>query len=150
VEPSGNAAMLLAIQRAAAITGKAKYYDTVELALARYSGQLTQAGLEMAAWQDLALLQLAPYYTVVVAGDAGAAQEELLAAARRGVYPNVAVVQVPAAGASDGLARLAPAVAGKLEGESGALAYVCEFGTCQVPTGDPVELLQQIRSGWRE
>jgi len=150
VEPSGNAAMLLAIQRAAAITGKAEYYDAVELALARYGGQLSKAGLEMAAWQDLALLQLAPYYTAVIAGDSGAAQGELLTAARRGVYPHVAVVQVPASGASDGLARLAPAVAGKPAGESGALAYVCEFGACQAPTDDPAELLRQIQAGWKE
>jgi uncharacterized protein YyaL (SSP411 family) len=150
VEPSGNAAMLLAIQRAAAITGKAGYYDAVELALARYSGQLTQAGLEMAAWQDLALLQLAPYYTVVVAGDASAAQDDLLAAARRGAYPHVAVVQVPAAGAGGELARIAPAVAEKPVGSSGALAYVCEFGACQAPTDDPAELLRQIQAGWKE
>lgn len=150
VEPSGNAALLLAIQRAAAITGKAKYYDAVEQALGRYSGQLTQAGLEMAAWQDLALLQLAPNYTVVVAGDASAAQDELLAAARRGAYPHVAVIQVPASGASDGLAHLAPAVAEEPAGGSDALAYVCEFGACQTPTDDPVELLQQIQTGWKE
>lgn len=150
VEPSGNAAMLLAIQRAAVITGKAEYYDAVEQALMRYSGQLTQVGLEMAAWQDLALLQLAPYYTVVVAGDASAAQEELLAAARCGAYPHVAVVQVPATGASGDLARLAPAVVGKPASSSGALTYVCEFGTCLAPTDDPAQLLIRLQAGWRK
>jgi len=29
------------------------------------------------------------------------------------------------------------------------VAYVCDFGVCQAPTSDPVQLREQLLAGWQ-
>ena len=150
VEPSGSAAMLLALQRAAAITGREDYRAKVTDALSTYADTLATDGLELAAWQDVALLELSPLYTVVIAGDGkSAATRELLTAAREQAAPYALVVHLPVAGASQELAALAPALADKRAADDGTpRAYVCRYGSCQAPTADPAEMLAQLGAGW--
>ena len=56
--------------------------------------------------------------------------------------------RVPAEGPDAELLALAPALMGKAAIDGRATAYVCEFGTCQAPTGDPARMREQVLGGW--
>jgi hypothetical protein len=150
VEPSGNAALLAALLRAGALTGNSDYGSMAKTMLKAYATEIDLAGLEMGAWQDVALLELNPCYTVMIAGDAGDSQtQELLKAASRTAAPYALIVQLPAGGASADLLELMPAAQDKVAVGGVPTAYVCRQGSCQAPTSDPVELSRQLRNGWR-
>jgi uncharacterized protein YyaL (SSP411 family) len=55
---------------------------------------------------------------------------------------------VPAKGADKQRLKLAPALEGKVAVGGKATAYVCEFGTCQAPTGDAKVMMDQVLAGW--
>ena len=57
---------------------------------------------------------------------------------------------IPAAGADKNLLAIAPALAGKKALNEVPTAYVCEFGICQAPTSDPLQVREQILVGWRK
>jgi len=150
VEPSGNAALLAAMLRAGALTGNSDYSRETEAVLKAYVAELDRAGLEMAAWQDVALLSLNPYYTVMITGDAEDSRtQELLKAASRHAAPYALLVQLPAGGASADLLELMPAAIDKVAVGGLPTAYVCRQGSCQAPTSDPAELKRQMLSGWQ-
>jgi len=157
VTPSGNSAMLQALVRAAALTGKQEYRDEIEKCLTTYAGLIEKASLEMAWWLDAAQKWNGPFYEVVVAGgtavadgSTGAGAESSLAGTVLGTLPaNAVVVQVPAEGPAADLAALVPPAAGKGASDGKAMAYVCEHGTCQAPTADAEQLLEQLAVGWQ-
>jgi len=149
VEPSGNAALLLAMQRAYALTHNLEYQRAVKQALEHYAGAMRRAGLEMAAWYDLALMELNPYYTVVIAADAAGEQHDvLLQTTRRLAMPYAAIVAKPVAD-SNGLAELIPAADQRTALDGDPTAYVCQTGSCREPTADPAELAYQLTGDWR-
>ena len=59
-------------------------------------------------------------------------------------------MQLPAGGPDSRLAALLPPAEGKVASQGKAVAYVCEYGTCQAPTSDPVELKKQVLVGWEK
>jgi len=149
VIPSGNAAMLNAMLKIAAITGESSYRQTAKTSLENWTGLLDRAGLEMAWWFDAAVKLVGPYYDVVIAGDPAAAETAALRAALFTRLPAGAVVSlVPAGGAGLSLVALAPALEGKSAFGGTPTAFVCEFGTCQAPTGDPAVMKKQMMVGW--
>jgi uncharacterized protein YyaL (SSP411 family) len=150
VMPSGNAALLHGMIRAAALTGRSEYRQEVARALAAFAPVLAQAGLEMAGWLDAAQKFNGPFYEVIVAGDPGGDGTGELIRAFLSMMPCHAVLAaVPAGGAGQELAALMPPVAGKKAADGRAVAYVCEYGACQQPTSDPRQLRQQILQGWQ-
>ena len=56
--------------------------------------------------------------------------------------------RVPAGGPTGEMQKLAPALADKKAIGGKATAYVCEFGTCQAPTGDAAVMMGQVLRGW--
>ena len=150
VEPSGNSVMLHALLMAAAVTGDTEYYSRVETALGSYSGTIERAGLEMAGWLDAGLLFNGPYYEVIIAGDPDSEAYQGLASAIQSMSaPNTVLISVPAAGAGQDRLEQYPVLQGKQAAQDGSpLAYVCQRGSCKAPTGDPREMLQQVREGW--
>ena len=149
VRPSGHAAMLEALQRAASLTGDEALRVRVGSALAASAGLARRAGLGMAGTLDAALMAAGPSYQVVVAGRASDRRTHALEAAARAICaPWATVVTVPQTGPDAELMDLLPPTAGKRGRDGGPLAYVCEGRTCKAPTGDPAALRAQVLEGW--
>ena len=144
VEPSGAAAMILLLERLAALTGRDDLRDAGRRALRRYAGTLRRNGLDMAGWLDAALLEGGPFYELVIAG----AERSLPEAWSRLLPSWVVGARVPANGPADVLARLMPPASGKHDRNGVPLAYVCVRGSCKAPTSDPVALRGQLLEGW--
>ncbi|MBK6898860.1 MAG: thioredoxin domain-containing protein [bacterium] len=150
VEPSGAAALLHGLWRAALLAGDQAGQELVASHLRRRGALLERAGLEMAWWADAALLAAAPGYAAVIAGEPGAADTRALQAAFWNVAPPWAVLAtVPAAGADEATRALVPVAAGLTAGGGRALAHVCRPGACGAPTSDPDEFARQLLEGWQ-
>jgi uncharacterized protein YyaL (SSP411 family) len=150
VEPSGVSQMLKAMLKAAAITGETSYFEMVDKDLSAHNKLLSEAGLEMANWLDVALLSNGPFYEVVIAGaPEDPLTGELLAIARNGGRSYVLPMQVGAAGASEAVLAVQPVLMGKAQSQDLATAYVCRKGSCNAPTSDPQELAKQLMDGWK-
>ncbi len=147
VTPSGNAALLQALVRAAILTGKAEYRQDAESCLAAFGGLISKVLLEMSWWLDAAVKLNGPLYEVVIAADPGT---ELAGAVLRTLPSNAVVIQVPADGPDPAVADLVPSVAGKQAASGEATAFVCEAGVCREPTSDPLEVLAKIGTTWAE
>ena len=151
VVPSGIAIMLQDLVRLSALTGNQEYRQEAQATLDQYAALMSHTNLEQAGWFDAATRLAGPYYDVVIAGDVGdAATEELTRAMLATVPLSGVLARVPAGGADGELLELAPATAKKGALEGRPTAYVCEFGACKEPTGDPARLLEQLRSGWEK
>ena len=151
VIPSGNAAMLNVLLRLSAVTGETAYRERAEASLESWTGLLERAGLEMAWWFDAAVKLVGPYYDVVIAGDPASPETTALVEAYSRRLPASAVLSlVPANGPGEELQGLAPALEGKSAIGGSPTAFVCRFGTCQDPTGDPAVMTALLTTGWRQ
>jgi hypothetical protein len=145
VEPSGAAMMTRALVRCSALTGETKYRDRAQKDVEAQAAILERAGLELAWWLNTALLLTNPLYDVVVAGDAkDEATQQLVLAVLSTLPSNAVLSRVPSDGPDDELLTLSPALEGKTAAGGKPTAYVCEFGTCQAPTGDPEQVRKQL------
>ena len=151
VIPSGMAVMFTAMIKLSALTGEPGYLTEVQDDLARWSGLLERAGLEMAWWFDAAARLIGPYHDVVIAGDPADPATGVLTRTVLERLPASAVMSlIPADGADKDLLAIAPALEGKTALNGAPTAYVCEFGVCQAPTSDPALMGKQILQGWRK
>lgn len=150
VEPSGSAALLHALWRAAAMTGREDYHAAVQRHLQACAGLVRDGGLELAAWCELAQYVLGPYYCVVLAGDTATAGRQALLNAYGALLPGHSVlVQVPAAGTDAAMAALIPPAEGKTALDERAAAYVCEHGTCFPPVTTASDLRALLLETWK-
>jgi len=144
VEPSGNASMLVTLERLAALTGRDDFTELVERAVRSYAAIIRERGIDMAGWADAALLARGPYYEVVIAGTAAN-----LAGAWNGLLPAWAVgVQVGSAGPTLEQARLMPSLVEKHDRNGVPLAFVCVHGACKKPTTEVAQLRRELLVGW--
>ena len=139
--------MVHLLLKLAALTGDERPREEAGRVLARHAELLGKLGVEMAWWLDAVLLWNGPGGQVVIAGD-GPDARALAGVADRLMAPWVLSVRLPAGGAGPGLARLAPALAGKTAGEGAAVAWLCRQGSCELPTSDGEALKKQILQGW--
>ncbi len=149
VEPSGSAALLHALWRSAALTGREEYRAAVQRHLQACSGLIRQGGLELAAWCELAEYASGPYYTTVLAGEAQGATQQALLREYGALLPGHSVLaQIPAAGAQPDDLALIPEAQGKTAPDESAQAYICEHGTCYPPCATADALRAQLLRGW--
>ncbi|MDO9695707.1 MAG: thioredoxin domain-containing protein [Candidatus Latescibacteria bacterium] len=150
VEPSGAAALLHGLWRAALLSGDEARRALVVEQLRGRGAMLERAGLEMAWWADTALLAASPAYAAVIAGEPGARDTRALRAAFWNLAPPWAVLAtVPAAGTGETLRALVPVAAGLTARNDRAVAHVCLPGACGAPTSDPDEFVRQLLQGWQ-
>jgi uncharacterized protein len=145
-EPSGASVALLNALRLGTITGDDRWRQIAERALRAYAPTL---GEHPAALHDM-LLALdyfihAPSEVVLVwpQGQSAAAFVDPL---RRMFLPNRAFLGAAEGAELNALAQLAPIVAGKTALAGLPTAYVCESGTCRLPTTDPGAMSGQLSS----
>ena len=147
VRPSGNAVMLHAMLRIAALSGDPALRDDVAETLEELDGWVAEAGLD-AAWSlDVMELLRGPFAEVVVAGE-GADAEALAAVVDHALAPFTVLLRVGPSGPTEARRALFPVLEGKRAVAGKATAYVCTFGSCKRPTSDPIELKRQILNGW--
>jgi uncharacterized protein YyaL (SSP411 family) len=149
VEPSGSAALLQALWRAAALTGREDYRDEVRRQMDACAGLIRHGGLELSAWCELAQYVLGPFYTVVLAGGADDARTQALLGQYAALRPRHAVlIRIPAEGADAETIALLPEAEGKSAKDGIPSAYVCEHGTCYPPCNTPEKLRTALMRGW--
>ncbi|MBW2701670.1 MAG: thioredoxin domain-containing protein [Deltaproteobacteria bacterium] len=146
VRPSGNAALLLALDRLSAIAGDRMAHEQVGKVLHGRKALIERAGMEMGAWLQVGLRLLHPSYEVVVAGRRdNPATQALVKQIHKHLPANVVLVQLGPEGADVETLKWLPALGGKKAMDGKATAYVCTLGTCKMPTSDPSTLLKQIQ-----
>jgi uncharacterized protein YyaL (SSP411 family) len=144
VEPSGNASLLLALEKLAALTGRTDFSAAAEQARQRYAGDMRSGRLDMAGWLDSALLADGPYYELVIAGPDGG-----LSDVWRDLSPAWLVgVRLGAEGPTPAQERAMPTSSNKRARAGLALGYVCVHGACDAPTSDPARLRLAVLNGW--
>ena len=143
----GNTLVLDALHRLASLTGRSDYREHVTSSLDAMASIMQRASLEMAGWLEVGQRHTSPAYEVILAGE-GDSTRELQRAVMERLLPQACVVNVPASGPDDATAKLFPPTKDKTAIDGDATAYVCTFGTCQAPTGDPSELRKQVMEGW--
>jgi uncharacterized protein len=143
-EPAGNSVALLNVLRLGAITGDPAPRHIAERALRAYGTTLEE---QPAALHEM-LLALdfftGPAREIVLVWPAGGDASPLIDPLRRTFVPNRVLLGAAAGAELDALATLAPIAMGKAALGDRATAYVCEHGSCRLPTTDPAEMLRQV------
>ena len=145
-EPSGASVALLNALRLHTITGDDRWRRIAERALQAYASTLAE---QPAALHEM-LLAL-DYFTdvvpeiVLVWPSEENAPTAFLDSLRDRFLPNRALLGAAEGHELDALSRLAPIAGGKTALEGRPAAYVCERGTCALPTTGPAEMMAQLR-----
>jgi uncharacterized protein len=142
-EPSGNSIQTLNLLRLQELTGRDAYRQRAERALGAFGETLRTSP---AALSEMLLAvdwhTDVPKEIVIVTpntrGEAGPFLDRLAKA----FVPNRVLV-VANERETDGIAELVPLAAGKIARGGVPTAYVCERGTCALPTGDPAVFVGQ-------
>jgi uncharacterized protein len=150
VEPSGNGQLALVLLKAAALTGQQEYSREAERLLGFYTGFLLDNRRDMSTWRDAANLLTAPLYELIIAGDPEAEATRQLLTVFHELAPSFTVlITVAAVGPTAEQLRLLPSTLDKIAVDGVATAYLCEQGSCQLPTSDPAILRGQLLGSWR-
>ena len=81
----------------------------------------------------------------MIAGDASDPRTRALLEVVRSSSPaRVLPIRIPAGGAAPALVAAFPALSSKAALEGVPTAYVCEVGSCELPTAEPAELARQL------
>jgi uncharacterized protein YyaL (SSP411 family) len=144
-EPAGGSVALLNVLRLHTITGNDTWRQIAERALRAHAATL---GAHPAALHEM-LLALdyfidAPPEIVLVWAAGQNAPAAFVDPLRHTFLPNRALLGAAEGAELDALARLAPIVDGKTALAGRATAYVCEQGTCRVPTTEPAAMKAQL------
>jgi len=145
--PSGTSIQLMNLARLEEFTTDDAYRVRADATVNSLSGMFTRApralsdGMLALDWRTDRVREVV---VVAPAGqDARRAAEPLLAKLRSTFLPNRIVV-VADESQLDALAKVAPLVQGKLARGGETTAYVCERGTCKLPTSDPEVFAAQL------
>jgi len=145
-EPSGTSIALRNALRALTFTGDDRWRVVAEKAFASLRDVLDSKPVAITE----ALLALDTYtdvpreIAIVWPRDGRASAEPLLAALRTTFLPNAALAGAAEGPELAGLAKLATFTEEKVAQAGQATAYVCERGTCELPTRDPAAFRKQI------
>ena len=140
--PGGTALAITALQKLAALTGRAEFEERAARLLAGLSGVMSDQPLA-AGWALLGLdWHLGPRQEVVFAAETPAAADPLQRVARQAFAPHA--VFVNAAADCGGVDPDLTAGRGPIDGA--AAAYVCEGAACSPPLTDPAELRARLLS----
>ena len=107
--------------------------------------QAPDQALSFGAFFSALDLVVGPAYEVVVAGDPAAADTKaMLRELHRRFLPRATVILRPTDTADPPVTRIAPFTAAQTAIGGRATAYVCEAGSCRLPTTDIASMLGQL------
>jgi uncharacterized protein YyaL (SSP411 family) len=143
-EPSGASVALLNVLRLQTFTGDDRWRIVAERAWRAYApildrapGALHEMLLALDFW-------LAPPREIVLVWPERSSPAAFLDALRGTFLPNRVLLGASEGAQLDALAGISPLVAGKTSVDARPTAYVCERGTCRLPTTDPAEMAAQL------
>ncbi len=142
VEPSASAVFAEAALRLHGLVGRADLRGFADATLERFSSRLEDRPLSMPFLLCALDRALGKPRTVVIAGLDLPGGEELLAAARAGSHPDVALAAFTRS-TKPALSALMPAVAAMRDSPRAA-AFVCADLACGLPLSDPSELKRRL------
>jgi len=149
VRPSGNSTIMQVLLKMASLEGNSSLYKELQNTINAFADKMKNAGLEMACWWDTAEKLSGPFYEVVIVGDPDKISTRKMISTYWQIYPSHAVlVNLTSNDRELEIANLFPLVSGKNTTNEKATAYVCQFGTCKLPTNDPEIMRKQISEGW--
>ena len=134
--PSGGALATQLWLELGLLTGDEVLDDAATKLLARRGASFSEAKLGAGAWLTTLEAATADQREVVIAGD----DPNLLDVLRDADPGRILVLRIPAEGTADAW----PNVAGKKALAGKSTAFVCERGSCKLPTSDPAVLRKQI------
>jgi uncharacterized protein len=143
--PSGGSAAILFLLELGAMTGHDPFYKIGMASLQRQlmpiTNQPTSASFSMVALE----FTLASAHEVVIAGDWNQTEtKELWDEVVPTNFGRILPIRLPADGASPALLKAYPALSGKDAQGKTSRAFVCQHGSCQAPTSDPIKLRSQL------
>lgn len=144
-EPSGNSVALMNLVRLTELTMRREYRAKAEKGFAAFSGQLTRspgASAKMLSALDAYLDR--PVEVFVVRPDASADAEPLVARFRSAYLPNRVFTMTVEGQELAALSKLVPGLEGKRALKGRTTAFVCEQGSCQLPTSEPDVFASQL------
>ncbi|MFW6184027.1 MAG: thioredoxin domain-containing protein [Chloroflexota bacterium] len=138
--PSGNAMAATVLLTLGLFTGKGRYWDVAEQAVAAMSGAMAQYPTGFAQWLTAATFILGDPREVAIIGDA---EDEDVRALLDVAYDSYRPLQVVAVG-RDGDA--VPLLKDRAQLDGRATAYVCRHFVCRRPVAEPAALQEQLAS----
>ncbi len=143
-EPSGNSIAAMNLLRLAEWTQNHSYRAGAERVFAAFGNQLAQRGAaatSMLAALDYYLDRPREVFVILPPdGDAPALRNEL----RATYLPNRVLAVLREGEQLDAARALIPLLEGKVTRGGQATVYVCEAGTCELPTSDAAEMRRQL------
>lgn len=143
--PSGNSVAAMNLLRLSRATGDPELAAKAEMLFRVFSGAVRQ--FPSAYTHLLCALEFAlgESHEIVIAGRrSGEDTREMLTRIRTRFLPNKVVLLKPSDEASPEIAEIAPFTAGQEAVEGRATAYVCRKSGCELPTRDPVKMMELI------
>ena len=150
VRPAGLSVLLRTMLRISTLRSDSSLRQRVRSLVNRHREQLAAYPLHRGTWLETAELLAGPAYEVVIAGKQGRPETEaLLRPLHRNLPAHVALIRVPAEGASPATLALLPAARGKRALGGRPTAFVCQLGSCKQPVYTPNALQSQLLGGWK-
>jgi uncharacterized protein YyaL (SSP411 family) len=144
-EPAGGSVALLNVLRLSTITGNDRWRQIADRALRAHAATLQ--GQPSALHEMLLALDYfvaTPPEIVLVWASGEGPPAAFVDPLRRTFLPHRALLGAAAGANLDALAQLAPIAGGKTTLSGRPAAYVCELGTCRLPTTEPAAMEAQL------
>ena len=146
--PSGNAVAMLNLARLERFTGKDRFRVRLEQAQKAFSGLLKRSPMACSTML-LALdfyLDRKTEIVIVFPKPPNRKTDAFLKILQDRFLPNTILVSATAGADVKKQSGFTPLLVGKLAKEGKTTAYVCENGTCDLPTTDPAVFVRQIEN----
>ena len=149
--PSSAGIMAQALLDLAALLDDPALRGSAERAIAAEAGSVMTHPEACTTLLEAAVALARPPQTLVIVGDPGwDSTRRLLEVARRHCPASCPLAISPATPVPADVVALVPLFAGRERvRDDSALAYLCEGGTCQLPTGDPNRLVEMLQAAQR-
>jgi uncharacterized protein len=140
--PSGNAMVVRALLKLAALTGEGRYRSAAEDALRMTTSMAQRYPTGFAHWLTAFQLAIESIDEIAIVGERGAADTIALLATVNGTYRPASVV----AFSDQPDASAIPLLRDRITRDGRATAYVCQGFACRQPVTEPDELEAQLSS----
>jgi uncharacterized protein YyaL (SSP411 family) len=146
VQPSGNSVEALNLLRLYALTERDEYRARAERTLRAFEERFTRAPTAMPDMLCAVDFATDRAKEVVLVAPASTAELAPFASKLRAIFvPNRVLVRTAGTADASKQAAVSPLAQDKTVREGKATAYVCEGGSCKLPTTDPEQFARQLR-----
>jgi uncharacterized protein len=145
--PSGNSVMTANLLRLGRMTGRTELEIKANEIAKFFSPRIAQAPVAYTQFMNALDFARGPSYEVVIVGQTGAEDTQvLLRSLRRNSALNKVVLFRPSEARSPGIIKLAPYLKPMTSVGGKATAYVCSHFRCELPTTEPAKMLALLNA----